>query len=148
MEIIVRPAVKADMEAMVVLLEQLFAIEKDFTPDALCQRKGLALLLAGQTSVILVAQVEEKVVGMASMQCLISTAQGGPAGLVEDVVVDGEWRGQGLGRRLLQALEDHARSVGLTRLQLLADRQNQPALDFYEKQAWTLTQLTGLRKIL
>lgn len=41
----IRPAGKADVDAMTVLPDRLFAIEKDFTPDTERQRRGLLLLL-------------------------------------------------------------------------------------------------------
>jgi GNAT superfamily N-acetyltransferase len=83
---------------------------------------------------------------MASIQTLISTAEGGPVGLVEDVVVAKSWRGRGIGQNLLEALGDWARQHGLTRLQLLADRHNRNALDFYAKDGWQPTALICLRK--
>jgi ribosomal protein S18 acetylase RimI-like enzyme len=36
----------------------------------------------------------------------------------------------------------------LSRLQLLADRNNDRALDFYRKQGWTTTALVGLRLLI
>jgi hypothetical protein len=35
---------------------------------------------------------------------------------------------------------------GMTRLQLLADKSNSPALAFYTRQGWQSTQLFALRK--
>jgi GNAT superfamily N-acetyltransferase len=67
---------------------------------------------------------------------------------VEDVVVEAAWRGQGLGRRLLAALADWAGEQGISRLQLLADRNNQPALDFYRQLGWQTTALICLRQRL
>jgi GNAT superfamily N-acetyltransferase len=85
---------------------------------------------------------------MISLQTLISTAQGGPAGLLEDVTVTQAWRGRGVGRALLATAEAWARDNGLSRLQLLADRANEPALAFYRRAGWQETQLAGWRKIL
>ncbi len=146
MNIVIQPAVIEDLEAMSGLLDQLFAIERDFKPDRAKQRKGLAMLLCNKTSVLLVARSEGTVVGMATMQELISTAEGGPVGLVEDVVVDQARRGQGIGRRLLLALEQEAQVRGWLRLQLLADLNNQPALAFYRQLNWQTTQLIALRQ--
>ena len=83
---------------------------------------------------------------MATLQVVISTAEGGPAGLIEDVVVGESHRGCGLGQALMDHLVAWAGERGLTRLQLLADRDNRPALDFYRKQGWTMTSLIALRK--
>ena len=71
------------------------------------------------------------IVGMATLQLLISTAEGGTAGVIEDLVVSESMRGQGIGQALLNHLCGWAEGQGITRLQLLADRDNQAALDFY-----------------
>lgn len=133
---------------MVLLLQALFAIEEDFTPDADRQRRGLTRFLdgCGKHRAILVAEDDGQVIAMATIQILISTAEGGPVGLVEDVVVQEDHRGRGVGRRLMAALCEWAEERGLTRLQLLADRTNFGALDFYNQTGWVPTRLTCLRK--
>ena len=143
----IRPAGQDDLDTMVVLLQALFTTEKDFTPDPERQRQGLARFLAGcgKHRCILVAEADKRVVAMATVQVLISTAQGGLVGLVEDVVVQEGFRGRGVGRRLVNALVDWAADRGLTRLQLLADDRNRPVLDFYRKMGWHTTQLLCLR---
>ena len=145
----IRPAGRDDLDAMVSLLQTLFAIEDDFTPDPERQRQGLVCFIdgCGKQRCILVAEAGTEVIGMATVQILISTAQGGPVGLVEDVVVREDCRGRGLGRRLMEALNAWAVERGLTRLQLLADRGNLPALDFYRRIGWQRTQLVCLRHL-
>jgi hypothetical protein len=44
----IRKAELEDIQALVGLLQELFSIEKDFTPDAAKQRKGLQLMFAKQ----------------------------------------------------------------------------------------------------
>ena len=56
------------------------------------------MLLAHETAIILVAEAAGQVIGMCSGQLTISTAEGGFALLVEDVVVAGPWQGKGVGR--------------------------------------------------
>jgi len=126
----------------------LFAIEADFTPDPERQRQGLMRFLdgCGKHRCVLVAETEKVVVGMASLQTLISTAEGGWVGLVEDVVVREDYRGRGVGRSLMGAVTEWAVTHGLTRLQLLADRDNRAGLDFYRSIGWQDTQLICLRK--
>lgn len=144
----IRPAQQNDLDVLVFLLQALFAIEKDFTPDPDRQRRGLRCFLdgCGKHRCILVAESEGRVIAMATVQILISTAEGGPVGLVEDVVVREDCRGRGIGRRLMAALTTWATGRGLLRLQLLADRTNFSALDFYNKLGWRPTRLMGLRK--
>ncbi|MEJ2640297.1 MAG: GNAT family N-acetyltransferase, partial [Desulfosarcinaceae bacterium] len=94
----VRPAAQADVDAVVRLLQDLFALEEDFRPDHRRQRRGLKLLLegCGQHRCLLVGESEGRVIAMASVQVLISTAEGGLAGWVEDVVVHRDYRDRGV----------------------------------------------------
>jgi ribosomal protein S18 acetylase RimI-like enzyme len=144
----IRNAQRSDMDAMVDLLEVLFSIEDDFSVDKARQRRGLKLMLDGclKHRCIKVAEVNGKVIGMCTAQTLISTAEGGIVALVEDVVVDLQFRDRGIGRKLMESIEDWSRSRGATRMQLLADRTNFSALDFYDKIGWLPTQLICLRR--
>jgi len=144
----IRPASPADLDSLVALLQILFDLEKDFEGDQVRQRRGLELMLENERGCVLVAEVEGEVIGMCSGQVTVSTAEGGPALLVEDVVVREEWRGKGVGRLLMESLGNQARDQGIERLQLLADRTNGPALDFYEALGWRATALVCLRKHL
>jgi len=143
---LIRPARPADLEALVGLLRLLFSIEADFAFDPARQRQGLAMLLAHDGAVVLVAEAAGEVVGMCSGQLTISTAEGGFALLVEDMVVAEAWQGRGLGRELLTALEQWAAARKIGRLQLLADRNNTAALEFYRKLGWQATELICLRR--
>lgn len=143
----IRPADYQDIPSLVCLLAVLFSLERDFTPDELKQRRGLEMMLGpSDQRVVFVAEAQRQVIGMCTAQILISTAEGGPAALIEDLVVDSRFRGQGIGRGLLRSIECWATEKGVQRLQLLADRNNLSALEFYKKIGWHPTQLICLRK--
>ena len=146
--ITIRNAKPSDIPQLVKLLKELFIIEADFDFDQEKQACGLNLLLSSNKDCILVAQLlnDNKVLGMCTVQTLISTAEGGPVGLLEDLVVAAEFRHQGIGAKLLVEAVNWAECQGLKRLQLLADKNNLPALNFYQKQGWNSTQLVCLRK--
>ena len=146
--LVVRDARSGDLEAMVGLLQQLFGIEQDFEPAPEKQRRGLALLLArGGDAKLLVAEVDGAVVGMLTAQVGVSTAEGARVAVLEDMIVDSACRGRGVGQALLGAMQAWAEGQGMPRLQLLADADNQPALDFYARQGWRTTRLIALRKL-
>lgn len=146
--ITIRTARPSDIPQLVELLKALFTIEADFDFDADKQAYGLNLLLNSDKDCILVAELlnDNKVLGMCTVQTLISTAEGGPVGLLEDLVVAADFRHQGVGANLLAEAVGWADCHGLKRLQLLADKNNLPALKFYQKQGWESTQLVCLRK--
>ena len=63
----------------------------------------------------------------------LPTAEGKRVLLLEDVIVSATYRGRGLGRHLVEQVCVWAAAEGMTRVTLLADRDNRPALDFYER---------------
>ena len=143
-------ALEADVPALIELLAELFAIESDFSADRSKQRRGLELLLSqpDDRAVVMVARSADRVVGMASAQLVISTAEGAASAWIEDVVVRKDLRGQGVAWLLLQDLLAWAERHGATRAQLLADNANRPALDFYRHIGWQPTQLAAWRRSL
>jgi ribosomal protein S18 acetylase RimI-like enzyme len=144
----IRVAQKTDIPAMANLLNELFAIEMDFQIDLEKQQRGLTLLLESNHAVVFVVELENQIIGMCSLQILISTAQGSKVGLIEDLIITKNHQKQGIGNQLLETIKNWAMQQGLTRLQLLADKTNQNALDFYQKKDWKFTQLIALRYLL
>ena len=147
MDVRIRFASQVDLPVLVHLLGELFSIEADFRPDPERQRVGLALMLADRrTRAVLVAEEAGAVIGMVTGQLVVSTAEGAPSVLVEDMIVAAPVRGRGVGRSLLAAIEGWGSERGATRLQLLADRENAPALAFYAREGWSPTRLVCLRR--
>jgi GNAT superfamily N-acetyltransferase len=144
-DIIAEAAGKDDLEAMADLLQELFTIEEDFDFDRQAAVKGLSMILENPSAYISVARDSEKVIGICSIQTLISTAEGGPVGLIEDMVVTKAYRRQGVGKLIMNDIYRWAKDKQLTRLQLLADKNNTPALDYYQQMNWESTQLICLR---
>ena len=148
-DVIVRKASVSDLDSLAGLLEELFSIEEDFVFDEQKQRKGLLLMLeADKNRSVMVAEMDKKVVGMCSMQIFISTAEGAFAGVIEDMVVSKKYRGKGVGKCLLKSIEAESKKKGLVRLQLLADKNNTIALEFYKRTDWVNTQLICFRKFI
>jgi GNAT superfamily N-acetyltransferase len=150
MDFLVRPARADDIPHMCGLLAELFSIESDFSPDRHKQTRGLNLLLddSSGSSVVFVAERSGEIMGMCSVQTLISTAEGGPVGLLEDVIVRKVYRGKGIGKRLLSEVVGWCAGKNISRLQLLRDADNEPALKFYAGNGWADTSLACMRMML
>jgi GNAT superfamily N-acetyltransferase len=111
---------------------------------------GLSLLLNDKSglSIVLVAEKDDEIIGMCSVQALISTAEGGPVGLLEDLIVRKEHRGNGIGTRILSEIFRWCETKKISRLQLLRDLDNDGALKFYAGNGWAETRLVCMRKML
>jgi GNAT superfamily N-acetyltransferase len=94
---------------------------------------------------MLARSAQGEAIAMCSAQLVFSTAEGAHSAWIEDMVVHEAWRGRGIGRQVLQAVLAWASERGATRAQLLADLDNQPALDYYQHLGWQETQLIARR---
>ncbi len=138
-----------DLPAMAGLLGTLFSIEADFKPDREAQLRGLRLILeAPALGQLFVLRAGQEVVGMANALITVSTAQGSRVLLLEDVIVKEAWRGGGLGRKLVEHVCRWAAEQGMTRVTLLADKDNAPALAFYERLGFAPSAMVVRRRPL
>jgi ribosomal protein S18 acetylase RimI-like enzyme len=144
----IRRATTKDIPELLVLLRELFSIEKDFTFRSEVQERGLMTILDDQNALVLAAVDEGngRVVGMLTVQRHISTAEGGYVGVLEDMVIRVEYRGRGIARLLMNEALQWSRRNFFRRLQLVADRDNAPALEFYRKGGWSGTNLVALHR--
>jgi GNAT superfamily N-acetyltransferase len=75
----------------------------------------------------------------------VSTAEGGRAAWLEDMVVDPDWRGQGVGSLLLSHAIEEAKAAGCLRLCLLTDQTNESAMRFYRRAGFTASEMRPFR---
>jgi GNAT superfamily N-acetyltransferase len=142
-------ATAADVPAMADLLHELFTLESDFRPERHKQIAGLQLILDNPTrGRLFVLRVDGRVAGMANALITISTAQGAPVLLLEDVIVGKAHRARGHGRALVEHVLDWAHRAGMARVTLLADQDNAPALAFYARLGFGPSAMTVLRKTI
>ena len=147
METTIDIATADDLEPLADLLAELFMLESDFKPEREKQITGLRLILddpaVGQ---LFVLRVGGSVAGMANALFTVSTAEGCRVVLLEDVIVNAAYRRTGLGRQLVEHILAWAAANGLPRVTLLADRDNAPALAFYERMGFEYSAMRVLRK--
>jgi len=138
-----------DLPQLADLLSELFALESDFTSERDKQLRGLQLIFDEPAlGRLFVLRIDGAVAGMANALITVSTAEGGKVLLLEDVIVSRAHRGGGYGRKLVEHVLAWARQQGMTRVTLLADRDNAPALDFYRALGFEGSHMTVLRKRL
>ena len=122
----------ADLDVMADLLHELFTLESDFKPERTKQLAALRWIIAHPAhGRLFVVREGDRVVGMANALISISTAEGGPALILEDVILAASHRGKGHGRSLVDHVLRWAAREGMQRVTLLADKDNAAALAFY-----------------
>jgi GNAT superfamily N-acetyltransferase len=80
----------------------------------------------------ILAVVDSKIVGFALFFQNYSTWQGRPGLFLEDLYVQPEYRGTGIGKKLLRRLADICRERNYGRMEWEVLDWNQPAIDFYK----------------
>ncbi|MFY9326885.1 MAG: GNAT family N-acetyltransferase [Georgfuchsia sp.] len=140
-------AVNSDIEPMADLLHELFTLESDFRPRREKQLAALRwLMVHPDHGRLFVLRDGNHVVGMANALISISTAEGGPVLILEDVIVAASHRGSGYGRLLVEHVLRWAAGAGMSRVTLLADKDNSAALSFYYKLGFEESAMVVRRK--
>ena len=149
MKISIDLASAEDLDALANLLAELFTLESDFKPERDKQLRGLRLIFDNPTiGQLFVLRIDGDVAGMANALITVSTAEGQLVVVLEDVIVKAAFRGRKLGRRLVEHVLDWATRAGMPRVTLLADKDNAPALAFYEHLGFEHSAMRVLRKNL
>lgn len=86
--------------------------------------------------------------GAGPLQLVISTAMGGTAAILEDVVVDPAALGEGVRSVVLDATIERAASIGCRRITLLTDAENAQAQDFYRRHGFVRSTMVPMRLTL
>ncbi|NNM83175.1 MAG: GNAT family N-acetyltransferase [Burkholderiales bacterium] len=145
----IRKAAIADLPALCSLLGILFSQEAEFSPDMEKQARALRQIVSNpETGLILLCAEQGETVAMTSLLFTVSTAMGGRAAILEDLVVHPSCRGRGLGTKLLQAAIGQAKESGCLRITLLTDRDNERAIELYRKHGFTPSPMLPLRLAL
>ena len=153
-----RPAELRDVAPIVALIRELAEFEKlthllQVTPEKLRPHlfgeKPVAEALVGELAAEGLAEGESPIVAFALFFTNFSTFLARPGLYLEDLFVEPEHRGAGIGRDLLQKLAAIAVERECGRLEWAVLDWNEPAIRFYERLGakpnadWTVYRLTG-----
>ena len=149
-DIRIEPATEDDIPVVLGLIKGLADYEK-LSHEVVTSEAGLREALFGHApgAEVLLAFVVDEAVGFAVFFHNFSTFLGRPGIYLEDLFVVPQWRQQGIGRRLLEAVARTAVERDCGRLEWSVLDWNQPAIDFYERLGarpmgeWTTYRLTG-----
>ncbi|WP_456819105.1 N-acetyltransferase family protein [Cellulomonas sp. URHB0016] len=119
----VRRATPADLDEITPLFEQYLAFyRREHPPEAV--REFLAHRILGDDSVVLVAESDGAVVGVARCFPTWSSLSLAPAWVLNDLFVDPGARGTGAGRALVRAAKEEGAAIGAVYVALETGRDN------------------------
>ena len=145
MAITIRPAIKEDHAVIERILRQIAQLHADLRPDVFrpaSQKydtmRYYGLLENPDTPVLVAQNGRGEVLGYAMLEIKAVPADH-PVMLprrylyVDDLCVDGDARGLGIGAALMQAVRELARERGIDRIELNVWECNEGAIRFYER---------------
>jgi GNAT superfamily N-acetyltransferase len=94
--------------------------------------------------IVLASTVEAGPVGIAYASCLLSLEHGGISGWLEELYVLPEWRGRGIGSRLVAEVITRAKELGWRAIDLEVDAGHQRAISLYLRHQFQLHSRTRL----
>lgn len=142
MDIQIRTAKKTDVPAISNLLRSLnlFASINHEEVASTHQRvqKHFELCISDDSHLILVAETTHgEITGYCAVHWLPYLILSGPEGYVSELFIKEEFRGQGIGNNLLEAIKVEAQRRGCSRLMLLNIRNRDSyKRQFYAKHGW------------
>jgi len=150
MQLRIERAAERDIPAIVRLVRLLAEYEK--LGHAMVAREDDfkdALFGRHRSADALMAFADETAVGFAVYFYNFSTFEGRRGIYLEDLYVEPEYRGQGVGKALLQRLAGIAKEENCGRMEWSVLTWNQPSIDFYHRlgavtlDEWRIFRLTG-----
>ena len=153
----IRPAQRADIPTLGKLGAMMVQMHHDLDPlRFIAPRPGteqgyggyLGSQLQAPDSVVLVAEDDGKVLGYAfgHVDDYDYPSLRGPAGIVEDILVDPAHRGRGIGEQLLHALLDELTKRGVPRVVLSTAERNEAAQKLFAKAGFRRTMVEMTRE--
>ncbi|MBZ5609780.1 MAG: GNAT family N-acetyltransferase [Acidobacteriia bacterium] len=147
----IRPATENDVPLILSFIEKLAGYEK-LSHELAATQAALRKWLFGERPMaeVILAEWAGHPAGFALFFHNFSTFLARPGIYLEDLFVDPEHRGKGIGKALLIHLARIATERGCGRLEWAVLDWNQPSIDFYRsqgaepKQEWTIFRLQGI----
>jgi len=131
----VRTATPADLDALARLFDAYRVFYRQ-DPDIPRSRAFLAERMERGESVIFIAEIDGRGAGFAQLYPGFTSVGLGTRWTLNDLFVDPDLRGRGVGRALTERCMDHARETGAAGLELLTETDNASAQALYESLGW------------
>ncbi len=133
------PARSTDRDLVLSLIRQLYDHEGiDFIPERVGAALDRLLTQPDWGTVVLIQPASDPqpdrppIAGYAVLAYLYSLEFGGRVALLDELWISEAWRGQGLGRKAMGAIEQFCRDRGLVALRLEVGKTNQVARSLYQ----------------
>ena len=124
----IRRLINSDIDQVINLLVSSFSSRYNNPP--------IIGTLSNPKSTFIVVEINNIIVGVASLYIIEKLTR--KMGLIEDVAVDSNYRGKGIGIKLIQNLTSEAKNMGCDKIVLNSSKDN---ISFYEKSGFKVNEI-------
>ena len=124
----IRKLINSDIDQVINLLVSSFNSRYNNPP--------IIGTLSNPKSIFIVVEINNIIVGVASLYIIEKLTR--KMGLIEDVAVDSNYRGKGIGIKLIQNLTSEAKNMGCDKIVLNSSKDN---ISFYEKSGFKVNEI-------
>jgi len=136
--LIIRPYLEKDKDGVVALWEKVFPDSSPWNvPEEDIERK-----LKVQRELFFVAELDKIIIGTAM------AGFDGHRGWVYSLAVDGKFRKRGIGKALMERVENGLRAIGCTKLNLQVRSSNTGVVEFYKNLGYSVEDRVSMGKLL
>lgn len=128
-----RPAKKKDFEEIMRLYEQLWSPGKIVPKNIKKLKSAWHKILKADYDYELVLEEKGKLVGHVTLRIIPEFWLKGKMGMIDDVVIDQNYRGQGLAKKMMKELEQIAKKKKVKTLILYTETHRPEAIKLYER---------------
>lgn len=144
----IRLAKKKDFNEIMRLYEQIWSPGKIIPENMKKLKKTWHNLLKAKYACDLVMEDKKRLVGHVTMRIIPEFWLKGKMGMIDDVIIDKAYRGQGLGEKIMKTMEKLAKKNRVKTLILYTEPYRPAAIKLYEKMRYQkLDKIWYLKKL-
>ena len=126
-DLTIRGAINKDVEGVIEVLKTVYL------QDVAWAERAIKKLLATENYVILVAELDDQVVGFIDYHILPSIWEKWNEATINNLFIHKDYHGKGIGSRLLEEVIKRTDEIGIVELHVGTEKDNNRAISLYKK---------------
>ena len=126
-DLIIREAANKDIESVTEVLETIYL------QDVAWAKRAVKKLLATENYVILVAELDDQIVGFIDYYILPSIWEKWNEATINNLFIHKDYQDKGIGSRLLEEVIKRTDEIGIVELHVGTEKDNEGAIRLYKK---------------